>query len=78
VLIGPVSYLLLGKEKERGFNRLDHLDRLLPVYLQILKELENLGAQYVQLDEPFLALDLPKEARRAYESAYAAISRACP
>jgi 5-methyltetrahydropteroyltriglutamate--homocysteine methyltransferase len=78
VLIGPVSYLLLGKEKERGFNRLDHLDRLLPVYLQILKELENLGAQYVQLDEPFLALDLPNAAGRAYEAAYAAISRACP
>jgi len=78
VLIGPVSYLLLGKEKGPGFNRLDLLERLLPVYLQILEALEKLGAQYVQLDEPFLALDLPDEAKPAYASAYAAITRACP
>ncbi len=78
VLIGPVSYLLLGKEKEPGFNRLDLLDRLLPVYQQVLDELQRLGAQYVQMDEPYLALDLPEEAKRAYESWYAAIARACP
>ncbi|HVS26553.1 MAG TPA: 5-methyltetrahydropteroyltriglutamate--homocysteine S-methyltransferase [Burkholderiales bacterium] len=78
VLIGPVSYLLLGKEKEPSFNRLDLLDRLLPVYLQILGELQGLGAQYVQIDEPFLALDLQDEAKRAYESAYAKIAKACP
>jgi 5-methyltetrahydropteroyltriglutamate--homocysteine methyltransferase len=78
VLIGPVSYLLLGKEKGSGFHRLDLLDRLLPIYLQILGELQGLGAQYVQLDEPFLALDLSSESKRAYESVYAAIARACP
>jgi 5-methyltetrahydropteroyltriglutamate--homocysteine methyltransferase len=78
VLIGPVSYLLLGKEKEPGFNRLDLLDRLLPVYLQILGELRGLGAEYVQIDEPYLALDLSSESKRAYASAYAAIARACP
>lgn len=78
VLIGPVSYLLLGKEKEPGFHRLDLLDRLLPVYLQILGELQGLDAEYVQIDEPYLALDLSSESKRAYESAYAAIARACP
>jgi 5-methyltetrahydropteroyltriglutamate--homocysteine methyltransferase len=78
VLIGPVSYLLLGKEKEPGFNRLDLLDGLLPVYLQILGELQGLGAEYVQIDEPYLALDLSSESKRAYESAYAAIARVCP
>jgi 5-methyltetrahydropteroyltriglutamate--homocysteine methyltransferase len=78
VLIGPVSYLLLGKEKEPGFNRLDLLDGLLPVYLQILGELQGLGAEYVQIDEPYLALDLSSESKRAYASAYAAIARACP
>src|SRR6266850_1108500 len=78
ILIGPVSYLLLGKEKEPGFNRLDLLDRLLPVYLQILGELQGLGAEYVQIDEPYLALDLSSESKRAYESAYAAIAQACP
>jgi len=78
VLIGPVSYLLLGKEKEPGFKRLDLLDRLLPVYLQILGELQGLGAEYVQIDEPYIALDLSSESKRAYESAYAAIAQACP
>ncbi len=78
VLIGPVSYLFLGKQKEPGFKRLDLLDRLLPVYLQILAELQDLGAEYVQIDEPYLALDLSSESKRAYESAYAAIARACP
>ncbi|MBI2295616.1 MAG: 5-methyltetrahydropteroyltriglutamate--homocysteine S-methyltransferase [Betaproteobacteria bacterium] len=78
VLIGPVSYLLLGKEKEPGFNRLDLLDRLLPVYLQILGELQDLGAKYVQIDEPFLALDLQDKAKHGYVSAYAEIAKACP
>ncbi|MGQ0591123.1 MAG: 5-methyltetrahydropteroyltriglutamate--homocysteine S-methyltransferase [Gammaproteobacteria bacterium] len=78
VLVGPASYLLLGKEKEPGFNRLDLLDRLMPVYLQILRELQGLGADYVQIDEPFLALDLQDETKRAYTSTYAAITRACP
>ena len=39
VLVGPVTYLLLGKEKEAGFNRIDLIDRLLPVYIEILKGL---------------------------------------
>ncbi|MCI0748943.1 MAG: 5-methyltetrahydropteroyltriglutamate--homocysteine S-methyltransferase, partial [Nevskiales bacterium] len=78
VLIGPVSYLLLGKEKEPGFNRLELLNRLLPVYIQILGELQKLGATHVQMDEPFLALDLDAAAKQAYTAAYAAIARACP
>jgi 5-methyltetrahydropteroyltriglutamate--homocysteine methyltransferase len=77
VLIGPVSYLLLGKEKDPGFNRLELLDQIMPVYLQVLSELERQGALYVQLDEPFLAQDLSDEAKRSYESAYAAIAKAC-
>ena len=58
VLVGPVTYLLLGKEKESGFNRLELLDRLLPVYIEILRQLEELGAEYVQIDEPFLNTDI--------------------
>src|SRR5690606_27981255 len=44
VLIGPVSYLLLGKEKEAGFERIDLLKKLLPVYVQVLTRLKQLGA----------------------------------
>ncbi|MBR6857437.1 MAG: 5-methyltetrahydropteroyltriglutamate--homocysteine S-methyltransferase [Bacteroidaceae bacterium] len=73
VLIGPVTYLLLGKEKESGFNRLELLDRLLPVYIEILRQLEELGAEYVQIDEPFLNTDITDDIRDAYRKAFAAI-----
>ncbi len=75
VLIGPVTYLLLGKEKEQGFNRIELLDRLLPVYIEILKELERLGAEYVQIDEPFLNTDLSAEVKDAYRKAFAEIRK---
>jgi 5-methyltetrahydropteroyltriglutamate--homocysteine methyltransferase len=67
VLIGPVSYLLLGKEKEPGFNRLELIDRLIPVYEKILRQLSNEGCQYIQLDEPFLVTALSDETREAYK-----------
>ena len=41
ILPGPVTYLLLGKEKEAGFHRIDLVDKLLPVYFEILQKLEN-------------------------------------
>ena len=78
VLLGPVSYLLLGKEKSPGFNRLDLLHALLPAYIELLAELQKLDAEYVQIDEPFLVMDLDDAARRAYRSAYDAIHRAVP
>lgn len=78
VLVGPVTYLLLGKEKEGGFNRIDLLDNLLPVYIDILKELNKRGAEWVQLDEPCLVLDLTPGEKLAIESAYAQISEAVP
>ncbi|MGS2738509.1 5-methyltetrahydropteroyltriglutamate--homocysteine S-methyltransferase [Sinomicrobium sp. M5D2P17] len=77
VLVGPVSYLLLGKEKEEGFHRIDLLKNLLPVYVEILNKLKDLGAEWIQLDEPFLSLDLTEEEKKAYKEAYAAIAKAC-
>jgi 5-methyltetrahydropteroyltriglutamate--homocysteine methyltransferase len=76
VLIGPLSFLWLGKEKTAGFNRLDLLDRLLPVYAQILLRLKAQGVEWVQIDEPILALDLPVEWRTAFERAYHALNSA--
>ena len=76
VLIGPLSFLWLGKEKTAGFNRLDLLDRLLPVYAQILLRLKAQGVEWVQIDEPILALDLPVEWRVAFERAYHALNSA--
>ncbi|MCC8424109.1 5-methyltetrahydropteroyltriglutamate--homocysteine S-methyltransferase [Mucilaginibacter sp. UR6-11] len=78
VLLGPVTYLLLGKEKEPGFEKIDLIKNLVPVYIEILKKLKSYGAEWVQLDEPFLALDLTQKERDAYTYAYAEIRKACP
>lgn len=73
VVIGPVSFLLMGKEKEDGFHRLDLLDRLLPVYEQLLGALQQAGAEYVQIDEPMIALDLDDREAAAFKKAYEAL-----
>jgi len=78
VLLGPVSYLLLGKQKEEGFHRLDLLNKLLPVYSLILSTLHNLGAKWVQLDEPCLVTDLDQNARLAYALAYKVLHESTP
>jgi len=78
VLIGPVSYLLLGKEKEAGFEKIDLIQNLLPVYLDILNRLVALDAEYVQFDEPFLALDLSEKEQAAYQFVYKEIKKAFP
>ena len=78
VLIGPVTYLLLGKEKESGFDRIDLIRNLLPVYIDILKKLEEQHVEWVQFDEPFLSLDLAEKDRAAYKYAYTEIKKAFP
>lgn len=70
VLIGPLTYLWLGKAKGAAFDKLSLLDRLLPVYGEILQRLKGAGVEWVQIDEPILGLDLPQEWRGAFESAY--------
>jgi 5-methyltetrahydropteroyltriglutamate--homocysteine methyltransferase len=70
VLLGPITYLLLGKEKHSGFHRLELLPALLLVYSELLAELQGAGAEYVQIDEPFLTMDLDDAAKAAYRSAY--------
>ncbi|SHF93815.1 methionine synthase (B12-independent) [Flavobacterium fluvii] len=78
VLIGPVTYLLLGKEKEEGFHRIDLIEKLLPVYFEILNALQNEGAEHIQLDEPFLALNLTDKERDAITYVYNEISKNFP
>ena len=77
VLLGPVSFLLLGKMKDGG-NALSLLDKLVPVYEEILRNLEGLGAEWVQMDEPCFALDQTDEARAALKSAYDKLAKAAP
>ncbi|HTJ12635.1 MAG TPA: 5-methyltetrahydropteroyltriglutamate--homocysteine S-methyltransferase [Dinghuibacter sp.] len=78
VLLGPVSYLLLGKEKETGFEKLDLLKRLLPVYLEVLKKLDDAGAYYIQFDEPCLSLDLTPTEQKAFQKTYQEIHAKFP
>lgn len=81
VLLGPVSYLSLGKvqgAKDAGFDRFNLLSDLLPVYGEILKRLSDQGAEWVQLDEPIFALDLDAEIKGYLHEAYAALSKAAP
>lgn len=70
VILGPLSYLYLGKEKGAAFDRFDLLDNLLPAYQQLLTALSQAGATWVQIDEPILVLDLPHKWQRAFESVY--------
>ena len=78
VLIGPVTYLKLGKRKDASLDPLSLLSDLLPVYVEVLRQLKAEGAEWVQLDEPCLALDLDATARDALRQAYATFSEALP
>lgn len=75
VLIGPLTYLWLGKAKGGDFDRLDLLERLLPVYGEIFQRLAAQGVEWVQIDEPILVLDLPQEWKSAFERAYNLLQR---
>ncbi|KIA98973.1 5-methyltetrahydropteroyltriglutamate--homocysteine methyltransferase [Flavobacterium sp. KMS] len=78
VLIGPISYLLLGKEKEEGFHRIDLIEALLPVYFEIFAKLEAENVTYIQLDEPFLALNLTDKERNTFTKVYTEINNRFP
>ncbi|MBI4063074.1 MAG: 5-methyltetrahydropteroyltriglutamate--homocysteine S-methyltransferase [Elusimicrobia bacterium] len=78
VILGPVSFLLLAKSQDADFNRLTLLDRLLPVYEELLAELVKAGAEWVQMDEPCLVLDLDAAALSAYKKAYAMLGGISP
>ena len=69
-LIGPLTFLWLGKTKDASADRLDLLDRLLPAYCALLTQLKDSGAEWVQVDEPILGLDLPPAWRNAFEPCY--------
>ncbi|MCS3657061.1 5-methyltetrahydropteroyltriglutamate--homocysteine S-methyltransferase [Salinibacter ruber] len=76
VVIGPVSFLLLGKTQADDLDALDLLDDLLPVYAGVLQELADAGCEAVQLDEPNLVLDLSDAERAALDQAYETLADA--
>jgi len=79
VLVGPLTYLWLGKlkgEDAERFDKLELLERLLPAYGEVLDRLAAQGVEWVQIDEPILALDLPQDWKNAFERAYNLLQRA--
>lgn len=76
VVLGPLTYLWLGECQGADFDKLELLDRLLPLYDQILNQLAAQGVEWVQIDEPILALELPQAWKNAYERVYSILQRA--
>ncbi|KAJ2594696.1 methionine-synthesizing 5- methyltetrahydropteroyltriglutamate--homocysteine methyltransferase [Coemansia sp. RSA 1721] len=72
VILGPVTLLALSKSAKDSISKpLDHLSKLIPVYVQILNQLADAGAEWVQVDEPVLALDLDAAVYQpAFEQVY--------
>jgi 5-methyltetrahydropteroyltriglutamate--homocysteine methyltransferase len=73
VIIGPITYLALGKSKD-GSEKLNLLPRLIPAYVELLRQLGNRGMEWVQVDEPILVTDLERSWRQAFEKAYGEMS----
>lgn len=78
VLLGPVTLLKLSKADDGSFNPLSLLDRLLPVYSEILRHLRDSGADWVQIDEPALVLDLNEQDHAALQKTYQTFSQDVP
>ena len=75
VLVGPVSFLALAKgDRDQSINPITVLDKLLPVYEELLVQLKEAGAESVQIDEPCLVFDLPLKVKNAFKPAYEKIT----
>ncbi|KAI9815011.1 MAG: methionine-synthesizing 5- methyltetrahydropteroyltriglutamate--homocysteine methyltransferase [Pycnora praestabilis] len=71
VLVGPVSFLALGKaDRGQTVEPITLLNKLLPVYEELLVKLKEAGAETVQIDEPSLVFDLPPRVKSAFKPAY--------
>ncbi|KAK5954589.1 methionine-synthesizing 5- methyltetrahydropteroyltriglutamate--homocysteine methyltransferase [Knufia fluminis] len=71
VLLGPVSFLALGKaDRGQSIDPITALDKLLPLYEDLLKQLKAAGAEHVQIDEPILVFDLEEKVKDAFKPAY--------
>ena len=74
IIIGPVTWLWLGKSRTNS-HRLDLLDKLIPVYAQLLKVLKNAGIDWVQIDEPVLVMELSSQWQHAIRKTYYDLQR---
>lgn len=77
IIVGPVTYLAIAKAKDES-NRLNLLERLLPVYIELLSTLAKEGVEWVQLDEPILVTELDADWQVAFNTAYDALKDSGP
>lgn len=71
VLVGPVSFLFLGKaDRDQTVDPISLLERLLPLYEELLVKLKDAGATTVQIDEPIVVFDLPPRVKAAFKPTY--------
>lgn len=73
-IIGPLTLLWLGKTEDENFNKLDLLPNLIETYKEIIKQLVENNVAWVQIDEPILTIDLPKEWINGYNYIYEKIT----
>lgn len=70
IILGPISYLWLGKTRENNIDKLTLLENIQQAYIHILEKIKSLGVEWVQIDEPILALDLPLAWQQAITNTY--------
>lgn len=75
VILGPVSYLWLGKAKDNS-DKLDLLDDLVAVYEKLLNKLADHDVEWVQIDEPILVTELNTAWQKAFKHAYFLLNKA--
>ncbi|THH11726.1 hypothetical protein EW145_g462 [Phellinidium pouzarii] len=81
VVLGPISYLVLAKADRNasaGFKPISLLEKILPIYKQLLTELKASGAEWVQVDEPVLVMDVAAGLAKEYATAYSALAPLSP
>ncbi|MBB6093018.1 5-methyltetrahydropteroyltriglutamate--homocysteine methyltransferase [Povalibacter uvarum] len=78
-IVGPLTYAMIGKTVDGAdYCRSSLIPGLVPVYAEIFERLRSMGADWVQIDEPALSLDLPLPYREACTAAYAQLATAAP
>lgn len=75
VIIGPMTFIALGKEMEAGFDRWSHLDAVVGVYEEIVSRIAS-KCSWIQIDEPILATDVPETVRKCMPAVYQRLAAA--
>jgi 5-methyltetrahydropteroyltriglutamate--homocysteine methyltransferase len=73
VIVGPITFLLLSKAVDGAGAPIGRLDELVPLYADLLEQLAEGGAEWVQIDEPALVTDISADAPALAERVYIAL-----